>query len=120
MLERAQRLTDGRAFARAVRRGQRSGTATVVVHLALAASADQEAGPARVGLVVGKGVGNAVVRNRVKRRLRHLARDHVSGLPAGAVLVLRALPAAAEASSAQLGADLDRAVRRLVREGVPS
>lgn len=32
--------------------------------------AQGEPGPARVGLVAGKRVGNAVVRNRVKRRLR--------------------------------------------------
>ena len=32
-------------------------------------------GPARVGLVVGRRVGKAVVRNRVKRRLRAALRD---------------------------------------------
>lgn len=120
MLERTQRLTNGREFARTVRRGQRSGTTTVVVHLATTADSDQERGPARAGLVVGKAVGNAVVRNRVKRRLRHLVRAHLADLPGGAVLVLRALPPAAEASSAQLAADLDRALRRLTREGVRS
>jgi ribonuclease P protein component len=69
-----------------------------------------------VGFVVSKAVGNAVTRNRVKRRLRHLAREHVSSLPASAVLVVRALPAAAEASSAELGADLGRSLRRVCRE----
>jgi ribonuclease P protein component len=34
-----------------------------------------EAGPPRLGLVVSKGAGNAVTRNRIKRRLRHTARD---------------------------------------------
>ena len=35
----------------------------------------------RVGFVVSKAVGNAVTRNRVKRRLRHLAREHVIVAP---------------------------------------
>ena len=65
----------------------------------------------RIGFVVSKAVGNAVARNRVKRRLRHLAREHVSTLPGSAVLVVRALPAAATASYADLGADLDRCLR---------
>ncbi|MDH3189876.1 MAG: ribonuclease P protein component [Acidimicrobiia bacterium] len=32
-------------------------------------------GPPRLGLIVSKSVGNAVTRNRVKRRLRHTVRD---------------------------------------------
>jgi len=69
--------------------------------------------PARVGFVVSKAVGNAVVRHRVTRRLRHLARDRLSALPAGTLVVVRALPAAATASSRDLGADLDAALRKL-------
>jgi ribonuclease P protein component len=67
-----------------------------------------------VGFVVSKAVGNAVVRNRVKRRLRHLAREHVSSLPGSAVLVVRALPAAANAPYAELGRDLARGLSRAV------
>jgi ribonuclease P protein component len=37
----------------------------------------------RVGFVVSGAVGNAVTRNRVKRRLRHLAATHVVDTPAG-------------------------------------
>ena len=66
-----------------------------------------EPGPARIGFVVSKAVGNAVVRNRVQRRLRHLAREHLASLPGSAVLVVRALPASAEASYAELATDLE-------------
>jgi ribonuclease P protein component len=87
-----------------------------VLHLAVvgpASVADVETGPARVGFVVSKAVGNAVHRNRVKRRLRHLVRERLASLPAGAVLVVRALPAAAGASSGSLARDLDSALARL-------
>jgi ribonuclease P protein component len=69
--------------------------------------------PTRVGFVVSKAVGNSVVRHRVSRRLRHLMRDRLGTLPAGCSLVVRALPAAAAASSAELGVDIDAALRRL-------
>jgi ribonuclease P protein component len=69
----------------------------------------------RVGFVVSKAVGNSVVRHRVSRRLRHLMRDRLGTLPTGCSLVVRALPAAAAASSAELGIDLDAALRRLSR-----
>jgi len=99
-----QRLTDPEAFRQAGRQGRRTSSRTVVVHLW---TPDGDESP-RVGFVVSKAVGNAVVRNRVKRRLRHLVREHLSSLPGSAVLVVRALPAAAAARSSELGADLAR------------
>jgi len=77
---------------------------------------DAEPGPVQVGFTVSKAVGNAVTRNRVKRRLRHLTREHLlalEGLPGRAALVVRALPASAEASYAALGADLGRTLDRV-------
>jgi ribonuclease P protein component len=68
--------------------------------------------------VVSKAVGSAVVRNKVKRRLRHLARERLTSLPGSAVLVVRALPAAAQSSYDDLAADLDRALVRLLAPDV--
>jgi len=63
---------------------------------------------------VSKAVGNSVVRHRVTRRLRVVVRDRLRGLPPGTQLVVRALPAAAAASSGELAADLDRCMVRLL------
>lgn len=54
------------------------------------------------------------MRNQVKRRLRHLTRDRLDALAEGTVLVVRALPAAAAATSDVLGDDLDRALDRVL------
>ncbi len=69
-------------------------------------------GPPRVGFVVSRGVGGAVVRNLVRRRLRELIRARLDRLPEG-LLVVRATPQAAVASYAALGADIDRCLERL-------
>lgn len=73
----------------------------------------ERAEPPRVGFVVSKAVGNAVVRHRVARRLRHLMRERLGRLPAGTLVVVRALPPSAGASSRDLGRDLDSAFRKL-------
>lgn len=73
-------------------------------------SAEQSSASSRAGFVVSKAVGNAVIRNRVKRRLRALVQDRLTALPAGSTLVVRALPAAAEASYPRLATDLDAAI----------
>ena len=73
---------------------------------------DDHPGPALVGFVVGRVVGNAVVRHRVQRRLRHLCRDRLDRLPPGSSLVVRALAPAAGATSAELALDLDRCLER--------
>ena len=86
----------------------------MVVHLWVDPGA--EPGPVQVGFTVSKAVGNAATRNRVKRRLRHLTREHLPSLeelPGRAALVVRALPAAAESSYAALGDDLGRTLGRV-------
>lgn len=114
MLTRGDRLTSSRLFSKTVRQGRRVGTRTLVLHL------DVDAGVERpqVGLVVSKAVGPAVTRNLVKRRLRHLSRERISSLPGSAVLVVRALPASATASYAELAADLDHALSRAASRSV--
>jgi ribonuclease P protein component len=115
VLTRANRLTSSRLFAPAVGRGRRAGTRTLVCHLDVSPAEAAEAGPVpQIGFVVSKAVGPAVTRNKVKRRLRHLARERLASLPGSAVLVVRALPQAATASYDELGGDLDRALGRLL------
>ena len=116
MLPPEHRLTDGASFQQTVRAGRRAGSRTVVVHLADGVDASVGVPGPRIGFVVSKAVGNAVVRNRVKRRLRHLAREHVSSLPGSAALVVRALPASATASYAELSTDLARCLARVRSE----
>lgn len=62
----------------------------------------------RVGFVVSKAVGGAVVRNRVKRRLRHLVAQELVSAPGPRDVVVRALPAAAT-SPARVEGDLSSA-----------
>ena len=116
MLPAGNRLRRAPDFAAAVRGGRRSGRNALVLHLRAASQAvsDPVDSPARVGLVVGKTVGPAVVRNQVKRRLRGLLRSRLDRLPAGSVLVVRALPPAGTARSSALAADLDAALARLL------
>jgi ribonuclease P protein component len=68
----------------------------------------------RVGFVVARAVGGAVIRNRVRRRLRHLVAGRLTRLPDGSRLVVRATPEAATMSSADLGRALDRALDRML------
>ena len=61
---------------------------------------------ARLGLTVSARVGKAIVRNRVKRRLRAIARERSSLLEAGIDYVVIAQPRAAQASYRDLDGDL--------------
>jgi ribonuclease P protein component len=63
---------------------------------------------------VSKTVGGAVIRNLVKRRLRHLVRERLALLPPGSLVVVRALPGAGDADHAELARDLDVALQRLL------
>lgn len=94
-------------FRQTIRSGKRSARPTLVAHVVPGGT-----GHTSVGFVVSKAVGPAVVRNRVKRRLRHLMRERVDLLPAGSRLVVRALPHAAQQSASSLAGDLDAALSK--------
>ena len=117
MLAAEHRLRDSDTFRRAVRSGRRAGGAAVVTHVLASAPHDDQVPrePTRVGFIVSKAVGNAVVRNRVKRRLRHLIKDRLAALPAGSIVVVRALPGAADCTSSELGAEIDRCLLKAAR-----
>lgn len=114
MLPAGHRLRASSDFAAALRgpRGARAGSTLIVVH---ANQTDARAGqPPRVGFVVSKAVGTAVVRNRTKRRLRALMAARLRDIPAGTDVVVRANPVAAQADSSALGAELDRLLGRVL------
>ena len=102
MLPAGSRLHTSDEFAAVVRSGRRAGTRHLVVHLL----GTERQLPPRAGFVVSGKVGNSVVRHRITRRLRPLVEMQLAALPAGTDLVVRALPAAAGASSAELERDL--------------
>ncbi|MEL6195698.1 MAG: ribonuclease P protein component [Myxococcota bacterium] len=99
-----------RDFVRVQSRGRRSKGRYVVV-LSLPSSV-----PTRVGFTVSKRVGNAVVRNRTRRRIKEILRLSPSMLPVGADVVVIAYPGAARVSSGALAGDLERCFQRLRRE----
>lgn len=116
MLPAVHRLRDGDGFRSATKLGRRVSSRRLVVHLRLpnpTSGSRGEIPASKVGFVVGRQVGPAVVRNVTKRRLRHLMRERIDGLPQGCTLVVRAKPSAAGASSRALGGELDRALSRL-------
>jgi len=120
VLPARHRLRTGAEFTAVTRRpgGARAGSRLLVVHANLTDS--RAARPPRIGFVVSKNVGGAVVRNRVKRRLRAQMAGLLSMVPPGVDVVVRAQPAAADLPSAELRAELERLLRSVLARVGPS
>lgn len=103
---RANRLLVSREFRDVGRRGQRASS----VHFTLLVA--DGAARQRLGITVGKKVGNAVERNRVKRGIREWFRQSRGGMRSGIEIVVIARPAANELRGAALRDALDRLVAR--------
>jgi ribonuclease P protein component len=116
VLPAESRMRRSAEFQFTMRRGSRAGRALLTGYL-LVRGRDEAQAPL-VGFVVSKAVGNAVVRNKVRRRLRSVLRGYLPTLPGGSLLVIRAHPKAAAARQAELAAELDLVMGTLMRRQV--
>jgi ribonuclease P protein component len=94
-VNRRHRLSRSRDFDAVYRQGRSVSTRFLVLYWF---SREEDGEGARLGLAVPRAVGTAVVRNRIKRRLRELFRERSSELPQDHDYVLVVRPGLAEAA----------------------
>src|SRR5438067_7389645 len=100
-VNRRHRLSRSRDFDAVYRQGRSVSTRFLVLYwFSRDTGADAIEGT-RLGLAVPRAVGTAVVRNRIKRRLRELFRERSSELPQDHDYVLVVRPGLAEAAEAR-------------------
>ena len=87
MLPNSARIKSSSDFARATKSGRRVSNGALIGYLYSTNSND----PAKLGLIVGKSVGNSVVRHRIARQVRHAVREKINQLPNGTLFVVRAM-----------------------------
>lgn len=107
----ADRLHRSAEFLRLQRNGVRIESAHFVLY---AGKLEDDAGRSRLGVTVSRRIGNAVVRNRVKRRVREIFRGRIRGaIPAGVSIVVIARAGAGLLASAAISVELATAARNL-------
>lgn len=103
-LRKSERLRLNREFTRVFARNCKAGDGALVVY-----AAKNDLGWSRLGLRVGKRMGNATRRNYVRRRIREAFRAGKADMPKGFDIVCVALPRAKDPSC-----DIARSLRALI------
>lgn len=117
MLAQANRITSGSDYKEVVRRGVRVVGPHTVTYLRRSATTSTPDVPARFGFIVAKNVGNAVRRNRVRRRLKAASFALIDIVPPGTDIVFRALPAAQSAEWSALAVEIRHGIANAVSKG---
>ena len=96
-MKRKHRITRANDFKR-VRQNGKTYAHPLVVILVSKEPGDEK----RIGIIVGKSVGNAVMRNLVKRRIRSIADEFIQQLNRNAEILIIAKPPIASAEFSQI------------------
>ena len=113
---RADRILRSSGFRRVLGRGERSASRNFVVFVAVNSQHSDRGSSGRIGITVSKRVGNSVVRNHVKRRIREWYRTARERLPSGTEIVVIARNPASGLATQLFFADLDRAIQKYQTE----
>jgi ribonuclease P protein component len=108
VLAKANRIVRANDYRAVVRRGTRFPAPHILTYVRITPGDSAK----RFGFIVGKTVGSAPVRNTVRRRLKAAAFELLSEVPAGADVVIRALPASAQAPWSTLHHEISQAIHR--------
>jgi len=117
---RADRLLRSDDFKRVLKSGERLGSPCFTIFIAtrsLEAQVVKKPG-LKLGITVSRRVGNAVTRNRIKRRVREWFRQARRSLPGEKDIVVIAHPAARELAGPAMVAMLDQLAHRLDAAGI--
>ena len=109
MLTKSARLTESSDFTRTTKSGHRAATEFFVGYLYLTGTNESP----KAGLIISKSVGGSVLRHRIARKARHAIAHNIATLPAGSLLVLRAIGKAEKAQTTQ---EVSEIFSRLVKK----
>ena len=110
MLKPIYRLKKRRDFSYIYRRGRSRATRNIALSYIKTRNVDE----LLIGFSASKKVGNAVIRNRVKRLMRESARLRMDKFPKGYRIIFNARAAAASASYERISKDMDYLISKII------
>jgi ribonuclease P protein component len=109
VLPKNARMTTSADFARATKSGTRVTTENFVGYLYISPVTNHDL--PKCGLIINKSVGGSVARHALARKVRHSVSPNLAKLPAGSLLVIRAL---AKNNISDVAVEIEKLINKLL------
>lgn len=114
---RSTRLRKHAEYQRVYRESRRYSSASMTYFYRARQAGEPDSGQPRIGLTTGRVLGGAVVRNRIRRRMREAVRLHASELPLGVDVVLHPRKQVLDMDFARLEQEVSRIFAAVAARG---